>query len=209
MPETRKIEYSASVLKQMFIPSESVFSYQNVINNVFGDTNPQTSIYGDNVYFYPHTHRIKNYSINAKKYIQLPFTLNKPLLPGNSPPNKIIIFNGQGYQNLNIFQDRRITGRPLMKFNINVSGPEPSASIEKKYSFNNEKIHYQDKGQIKQEIEEIKKIMMETKESVESMTMRPSGQEDVKPKVDINRISDMVYQNIERSIRMERERRGM
>ena len=124
--------------------------------------------------------------------------------------NKNIILKLHESQIDKILPDNEITYLPLMKFNNNVPVSGPAASIKEKKSFNLNagNFHYRDNGQITQEIENIKKIMIETKESVKSIAMRPSHEDD-KPKVDMNRISDKVYQNIERSIRMERVRRGM
>jgi hypothetical protein len=64
---------------------------------------------------------------------------------------------------------------------------------------------------IEQEVEEIKKIVVEMKETVseKSTTANFPSEMDIKRHLDINRISDQVYQNIERRIRMERERRGL
>lgn len=160
-----------------------------LINNVTYENMkaPQTLNYRNYQNLFPQT--IINYSAFPNKNIPEHFPLN----------------------NNKIFRYHEITGQPLMKFTKNVPGSESSAGIQKKYPFNinDEKLHYQDKGQIKKDIEDIKKIMISTKESIKSIGLHPSGQGDVKLKVDINRISDLVYQNIERSIRMERERRGM
>lgn len=193
--ETRIVEYTASALKQQFIPLKSVVSIKNTINYVS----------------YPQTHWIKNYSEFYKKNIQVPMHVNKPLWRDKLLPNKNMILKVHGFQNNKIFPNRKIIDLPLMKFNNNVHVSEASASVkeEKSFNINAGNLHYRNKWQIEQEIEDIKKTMNETKESVKSMAMRPSGQEEVKTKVDINRISDLVYQNIERSIRMEKVRRGM
>ena len=77
------------------------------------------------------------------------------------------------------------------------------------YKIRNESLVFQDQGRIEQEIEQIKKIVIETKKSVSEKTVPVFGEADIKKYLDINRISSQVYQNIERTIRMERERRGV
>lgn len=210
--EIRMVEHTASVLKQIFIPFKNVFSYQNTVNNVSYGNTKTPQIFANSYYnnFYPQMRWIKNHSGFTNKNIQVPSQVNKPLWGDKSLPNKNMMIV-HGFQSNNILPNREITDPHLMKFNNNVPVSEPSGSAKEKYSFNinSENLHYQDNGQIKQEIEEIKRIIMETKESVKSVTLGSAGYENVKPKLDINRISDQVYQNIERHIRMERERRGM
>lgn len=65
--------------------------------------------------------------------------------------------------------------------------------------------------QIEQEIEEIKKIALETKKALSEKSLAPHSVQtmDLKRHLDINHLSDQVYHNIERRIRMERERRGL
>jgi len=81
----------------------------------------------------------------------------------------------------------------------------------KSYAYNAgaESLHFREMKNIEQEIENIKKIAIETKESVLDKSKLSLGEADIKRYIDINRISDQVYQNIERNIRIERERRGM
>jgi hypothetical protein len=66
---------------------------------------------------------------------------------------------------------------------------------------------------IEQEVDEIKRIVIEAGEEIRerSLSHRYLGEVDsaIKRQLDIDRISDQVYRNIERRIRMERERRGM
>jgi hypothetical protein len=77
------------------------------------------------------------------------------------------------------------------------------------YKIRNESLVFQDQENIKQEIEQIKKTVIETKKSVSEKTVPVFGEAEIKKYLDINRISSQVYQNIERTIRMERERRGV
>jgi hypothetical protein len=77
------------------------------------------------------------------------------------------------------------------------------------YKTRNESLVFHDQGRIEQEIELIKKTIIETKKSVSEKTVPVFGESEIKKYLDINRISSQVYQNIERTIRMERERRGV
>lgn len=182
-----------------------VVSYQNVINNVSYENIKGHQTPTDRNYFTPQP-KINSSTFTTKNRKEH-FPVNKQIWRNPLSTNGVL--KVQGFQNKKIFRQQGIIGLPLMKFPMNVPGSESSDG--KKYSFhiNDEKLHYQDKGEIKKDIEEIKKIMIGTKESIQSMGLRASGQENAKPNLDINRISDLVYQNIERSIRMERERRGM
>jgi hypothetical protein len=74
-----------------------------------------------------------------------------------------------------------------------------------------EDFYFHKRQNIEQEVEEIKKIIVETKEAVveKSPSVNFPSEMDIKRHLDINRISDQVYQNIERRIRMEKERRGL
>ena len=76
---------------------------------------------------------------------------------------------------------------------------------------NIEDFYFHKRQNIEQEVEEIKRIVVETKEAlaVKSTSTNYPGEMDIKRHLDINRISDQVYQNIERRVRMERERRGL
>ncbi|MCF6155900.1 MAG: hypothetical protein E3K36_11750 [Candidatus Brocadia sp.] len=74
-------------------------------------------------------------------------------------------------------------------------------------------LYFHNQRKIEQEVEEIKKIVVETKEAVQDTSFSKHFPTDmdkaIKQHLDINRISDQVYQNIERRIRIERERRGL
>lgn len=64
---------------------------------------------------------------------------------------------------------------------------------------------------LQREFTEIKKLVSETKKTINeplemNQTTHNSG---IKPQIDVQRISDRVYQEIERRIRTERERRGL
>jgi Icc-related predicted phosphoesterase len=72
----------------------------------------------------------------------------------------------------------------------------------------NEIFYFHNQRKIEQEVEEIKRIVVETKEVMKErpISLRDMG---IKQHLDINRLSDQVYQNIEQRIRIERERRGL
>lgn len=64
-----------------------------------------------------------------------------------------------------------------------------------------------------EEIEEIKRTVSETKKAVLEASIKTSASRDmdvaIRRHLDLDRISNQVYQNIERRIRTERERRGL
>lgn len=77
------------------------------------------------------------------------------------------------------------------------------------YGSNGERFRLHDQKSMEKEIENIKKIVIETKKSILEKSAPSIGEEDIKRYIDINRISSQVYHEIERTIRMERERRGI
>lgn len=102
-----------------------------------------------------------------------------------------------------------VTSRKRPLFN---SSDEPLYPLGKKAlsGFSNE-IFFRNQRKIEQELEEIKEVMVETNEAVAERPIATNSlnDTDVKKHIDIDRISDQVYQNIERRIRIERERRGL
>jgi len=64
---------------------------------------------------------------------------------------------------------------------------------------------------IEQKVEEIKKIALDTKKEVveKSISTHPPLDKEIQKHIDLNRISEQVYQLIERKITIESERRGM
>jgi hypothetical protein len=100
---------------------------------------------------------------------------------------------------------------PLIKNDNDGFKHTSSSSAQRTYAYKTESgiMRFQDSGYLEQEIEQIKKIVLQTKESISEKPMPSLGEAEIKRYLDINRISDQVYQNIERTIRMERERRGI
>lgn len=108
--------------------------------------------------------------------------------------------------------DKRVVNNPLTK-KYHYYGSENSVSsfLQQGYPYatGNEELHFRDTLHIENEIKQIKKIVTEAKESALEKPPPSLGEADIKRYIDINRISDQVYRNIERTIRMERDRRGM
>ena len=132
-----------------------------------------------------------------------------PLIPsrGNSLFNNAI-FSGNRlcFENSN----RAIINKPLIKNYYRNLGKDKSIFSQRRnaYTIGGKGLHFNDQRHIEQEIENVKKIVIETKASVLDKSKPVFGEADIKRYLDINRISSEVYQNIERRIRMERERRG-
>lgn len=107
-------------------------------------------------------------------------------------------------------QNRANVARRLIKNSYGDSEYEADTFVQSKhnYKIRNENLVFRDQKRVEQEIEQIKKTLIETKKSVSEKTIPVFGESDIKKYLDINRISSQVYQNIERTIRMERERRG-
>ena len=106
---------------------------------------------------------------------------------------------------------RGTINNPLIKNYYYSSEHGPSNFVQRGYPHitGSESLHFRDTLHIEQEIEQIKKIVTKTKESVLEKSVPSIAEADIKRYIDINRISDQVYQNLERTIRTERERRGM
>ncbi len=109
---------------------------------------------------------------------------------------------------------------PALRCGAGMTGREPFSyegnKLRKKdvYNIATENVYFHNQRKIEQEVEEIKKVVIETKETVEEKSLSAhslKGDMDkyMKQHLDINSLSDQVYQNIERRIRVERERRGL
>lgn len=143
---------------------------------------------------------LKNQSLF--KYQLTAFFLQKNLLF-----NKIFDLNRRLFKESNwVASNGPLTKNYYGNFEHGTPGYIPS---KYNYKIRNESLVFQDQGDVKQEIEQIKKAVIETKKLVSEKTVPVFGETEIKKHLDINRISSQVYQNIERTIRMERERRGM
>ena len=85
-----------------------------------------------------------------------------------------------------------------------------SSFSNKKTSFmmKNENYVFRKTRKIEQEVDDLKKIVVETKKTLLAKSSSYPPKNAGKTNVDINHIADQVYQNIERRIRIERERKG-
>lgn len=113
------------------------------------------------------------------------------------------------------FQDRMTLNKPFMHYNF-VSAVASDANAKggrTAFKADGEDFYFYKPRRIEEEVEEIKRIVVETKGVVEEKSVSNDLQRDIELRIkrqfDVDRISDHVYQNIERKIRMERERRGL
>ncbi len=222
---------SNRILKQLFLAVNAAFYHQatHTVSSISEIMNPQFLNYGNYMQIiYPQTLRVRiNYkSVDTAGYSTFiekektreyqsaiehksPAILSQNNLLFNRTSTLLSIstpfFNNTNWAAIN---------KPLIKNYYYNFGPG-AASFARRYAYKtgDEKgggnLRFNNQKRIEQEIELIKKIVVETKESVMEKTTPALGEADIKRYLDINRISDQVYQNIERTIRMERERRGI
>ena len=113
------------------------------------------------------------------------------------------------------FQNWTTVNKPLIKhYHYNFgSNAANSIAAQRKTTFEaeNEDFYFNKAQTMSQEVEELRKIIVETKETVinKSVSTHSPIEIDMKKYLDMNRLSDQVYQKIEQRIRVERERRGL
>ena len=113
------------------------------------------------------------------------------------------------------FQNWTTVNNPLIKHYHSNFGSNAANSIaaHRKTTFEagNEDFYFNKAQTMSQEVEELRKIIVETKETVinKSVSTHSPIEIDMKKYLDMNRLSDQVYQKIEQRIRIERERRGL
>lgn len=113
------------------------------------------------------------------------------------------------------FQNWTTVSKPLIKHYHSNFGSNAANSIaaHRKTTFEagNEDFYFNKAQTMSQEVEELRKIIVETKETVinKSVSTHSPIEIDMKKYLDMNRLSDQVYQKIEQKIRIERERRGL
>ncbi len=75
---------------------------------------------------------------------------------------------------------------------------------------NNSDLHFKTNTKIEHEIEEVKRIAREAKQTVidRLSSVHTLHDEEIKRKIDIKQLSDRVYQLLDRKITIEKERRG-
>jgi hypothetical protein len=177
------------------IKSPQFLNYGNYMQIVYSQTLRAASIEKENTREYQSVFDHKSPAILSQN--NLLFNRTSTLLSISTP-----FFNKTNWATIN---------KSLIKNYYHNFGAGAASSARRRYAYNTggENLRFHDPKRIEQEIEQIKKIVVETKESVLEKTTPALGEGDIKRYLDINRISDQVYQNIERTIRMERERRGM
>ncbi len=77
------------------------------------------------------------------------------------------------------------------------------------FMMKNENYVFNKTRKIEQEVDDLKKMVIETKKTLAEKSISPPSKNSGKFNLDINSIADQVYMNIERRIRIERERRGL
>jgi hypothetical protein len=109
-------------------------------------------------------------------------------------------------QNLKINERKQSAGRINNETANPIVGP-----VNTVFKAESENFYFHSQRMIEKELNEIKKNIVETKEAVKEKFIadRSSMDMDIKQYLDINRLSDQVYRNIEQRIRIERERRGL
>jgi hypothetical protein len=138
--------------------------------------------------------------------------ITKNFKHGNPMHSKsyMISFQTNLLQNKNVMVINKQSG---MTYHVNSGFNSSDSKDVKRESVLNVKsgdFCFHNQRNIEQEVDEIKKIVIQTKEAMieSSPNMVSPVDMNIKRHFDINRISDEVYQNIERRIRIEKERRG-
>ncbi|KAF5420498.1 MAG: hypothetical protein C5S41_13340 [Candidatus Methanomarinus sp.] len=122
------------------------------------------------------------------------------------------VLSGNNQQFNNVYNNRIAPDKPSMTHyyynpgstNV-IINPERTA-----FQTDGKDLHYHTQQKIEQEIEQIKKTIIKTKEEMENQSQSTSipDDADIKKQFDIDQISDQVYQVIEQKIRIEKEQRG-
>ena len=102
---------------------------------------------------------------------------------------------------------------PVRNINNNLEAGTRKSLLSKKNTYStvdNEYLIFQNQQHIEQKIDQIKKIVGDTKKTIEkSMPDNFSREKNSQPQININNLSDQVYQVIEQRLRMEKELRGL
>lgn len=152
-------------------------------------------------------------SFNRTDAYKTQYYINKSKLSA-IPPHDNLLFNSValGISKFLFKYPKRVVVNELPIKNSHDSFKHiSSSSAQSTYAYKTESeiMRFQDSGYLEQEIEQIKKVVLQTNESISEKAKPSLGEAEIKRYLDINRISDQVYQNLERTIRMERERRGI
>ena len=113
------------------------------------------------------------------------------------------------------FQNWTTVNKPLIKhyhYNFGSNAANSLAAHRRTlFKAESEDLYFYHQNKIDQEIKEIKKIVVETKDAVKEKSLSSYSPMDIEIKrhLDLSRLTDQVYQMLERKIEIERERRGL
>ncbi len=100
--------------------------------------------------------------------------------------------------------------KPILRHEHHKYGSEAFFTMQGSDALKNkDNFYFHNNRNIEQAVEEVKKIAQEAKETATKGQGKPSVEMDIRHQVDLNKLSDQVYQNIERRLRIEKERRGL
>jgi hypothetical protein len=135
-------------------------------------------------------------------FIQSPVLINERTFEMR---NDTLYNTSQDWTSLDKLQVRNI--------NYNLEAGIIKSLISKRNTYSpgdNDNLIFQNQQHIEQKIDQIKKIVGDTKKTIEkSISDNFSGVKESEPQININNLSDQVYHTIERRIRIERERKGI
>lgn len=158
-------------------------------------------------------------------YNNLNWIFNKQQILNNTAKNRLIInpltgtfFNTYKNSFHYTMKDHNVENKPVPENYTNKSGFEAmnytnlssiNADISpfNSYDRGGKVFSFDSREKIEREINEIKKMIIETKESIKRKQEPSHGQRGID--IDVNGISEQVYKDIEKNIMIERERRGL
>lgn len=150
---------------------------------------------------------INNQSNNMHEYT----SVLKRTLPHLNMLLNYNALSGNNQQFNNKYNNRTTPDKPFMTHDYYNPGSANLVTNPGRTAFqtDGEYLHYHSQQKIEQEIEQIKKSIIKTKEmeNQSQLTSIPTDV-DIKNQFDIDQISDQVYQVIEQKIRTEKEQRG-
>ncbi len=155
----------------------------------------------DNYSSFDH-HNTNDFPIVNKKFINQ--IVKKDWLPNDYISLRKTNMPLTKHNSLKVREDSGVTGE--LKKNI----PNINHSRKVFEDYEND-IYYKNKQMVELKVEEIRKSVDDTRKDLEEKISQTQSSvvQDIKDQLNINDISDNVYQNIERKIRIEKERRGL
>lgn len=180
-----------TIIKPQIFPLNSKLHEENGKNNLYAYKNE---------YFWQLQSNFHHRS--PFTFIQSPVLINERTFEMR---NDTLYNTSQNWTSLDKLQVRNIN------YNPEAGTVKPLISKRNTYSAgDNENLIFQNQQHIEQKIDQIEKIVGDTKKTIEkSMSENFSGRKDSEPHLNINNLSDQIYHTIERRIRIERERRGI